>query len=100
VGFALLAPLALYRGPLNVWGLGYGMGGVMLSAGLPGGAVMGVLMSLGVIQGVCDPTNTHNVWLANEVKTDVHVLMRKTLPYAWGIAVVGLIVAAQRYLRG
>ena len=100
VGFALLAPLALYRGPLNVWGLGYGMGGVMLSAGLPGGAVMGVLMSLGVIQGVCDPTNTHNVWLANEVKTDVHVLLRKTLPYAWGIAVVGLIIAAQRYLGG
>ena len=100
VGFALLAPLALYRGPLNVWGLGYGMGGVMLSAGLPGGAVMGVLMSLGVIQGVCDPTNTHNVWLANEVKTDVNVLLIKTLPYAWGIAVVGLIIATQRYLGG
>ncbi len=98
VGFALLAPLALYRGPLNVWGLGYGMGGVMLSAGLPGGAVMGVLMSLGVIQGVCDPTNTHNVWLANEVKTDVNVLLIKTLPYAWGVAVVGLSVAAGRYL--
>ncbi|MEO0309684.1 MAG: hypothetical protein Q6J18_05530, partial [Gloeomargarita sp. DG02_3_bins_56] len=86
------------RGPLNVWGLGYGMGGVMLSAGLPGGAVMGVLMSLGVIQGVCDPTNTHNVWLANEVKTDVNVLLIKTLPYAWGVAVVGLSVAAGRYL--
>ena len=100
VGFALLAPLALYRGPLNVWGLGYGMGGVMLSAGLPGGAVMGVLMSLGVIQGVCDPTNTHNVWLANEVKTDVNVLLVKTLPYAWGIAVVGLIIATQWYLGG
>ncbi|MCS7031390.1 MAG: hypothetical protein NZL92_07655 [Gloeomargarita sp. SKYG116] len=99
VGFALLAPLALYRGPLNIWGLGYGMGGVLLSAGLPAGAVMGVLMSLGVIQGVCDPTNTHNVWLANAVGADVNLLLRKTFPYAWGIAVVGLILAASRYFH-
>ncbi|MEN9229182.1 MAG: hypothetical protein Q6L50_02635 [Gloeomargarita sp. GMQP_bins_120] len=98
VGFALLAPLALYRGPLNIWGLGYGIGGALVSAGLPAGAVMGVLMSLGVIQGVCDPTNTHNVWLAQAVGTDVHLLLRKTFPYAWGIALVGLILAAGRYL--
>ncbi|MBF2097311.1 MAG: citrate transporter [Gloeomargaritaceae cyanobacterium C42_A2020_066] len=96
--FALLGPLALYRGPLNVWGLGYGIGGVMLAAGLPAGAVMGVLMSLGVIQGVSDPTNTHNVWLANEVRVDVNALLWRTLPYAWGIACVGLVLAAGRFL--
>ena len=31
VTFGLLGPLALYRGPLNVWGLGYGIGGVLLA---------------------------------------------------------------------
>ncbi|MFZ5952230.1 MAG: citrate transporter, partial [Candidatus Rifleibacteriota bacterium] len=29
--FTLLAPLALYRGPLNVWGLGYGVTSVLIS---------------------------------------------------------------------
>ena len=31
--FSILAPLALYRGPLNVWGLGLGIGAIMLSTG-------------------------------------------------------------------
>jgi hypothetical protein len=97
VTFGLLGPLALYRGPLNVWGLGYGVGGVLLATGVPAGAVMGVLMSLGVIQGVSDPTNTANVWVANEVRLDVTSIMWRTLPYAWLAAVLGLVVAGARW---
>ena len=97
VVFTLLSPLALYRGPLNIWGLGYGIGGVLLATGLPPGAVMGVLMSLGMIQGISDPTNTANVWLANEVRLDVTTLMWRTLPYAWLMAVCGLVIAGLRF---
>jgi hypothetical protein len=82
-----------------VWGLGYGIAGILLSSGLlPAPAIMGVLMSSGVIQGICDPTNTHNVWLANELKTDVQTLMWRTLPYAWFAAFVGLLIAGLKYL--
>ncbi len=91
--FSLLGPLALYRGPLNIWGLGYGVGGILLATGVPPGAVMGILMSLGIIQGVSDPTNTQNVWVANEVRIDVNTIMWRTLPYAWAVAIGGLIVA-------
>ncbi len=97
VTFGLLGPLALYRGPLNVWGLGYGIGGVLLATGVPAGAVMGVLMSLGVIQGVSDPTNTANVWVANEVRLDVTSIMWRTLPYAWAAAILGLVAAGVRW---
>lgn len=97
--FTLLGPLALYRGPFNLWGLGYGIGGVFLASGLlPPAAIMGVLMSLGVIQGVSDPTNTQNVWLANELAIDVNYLMWKTLPYAWIVAFFGLLVSSFLYL--
>ena len=41
--FTLAAPLALYRGPLNVWGMGYGLAAVFLASGLNPGAVMGLL---------------------------------------------------------
>jgi hypothetical protein len=92
--FTALGPLALYRGPLNVWGLGYGVGGVLLATGVPAGAVMGLLMSLGMIQGISDPTNTANVWVANEVRLDVTTLMWRTLPYSWLMAAAGLVVAA------
>ncbi|WP_343246304.1 C4-dicarboxylate ABC transporter [Diplocloster hominis] len=96
--FAILAPLALYRGPLNVWGLGLGIGAVMMATGkLSGMALMAALMSTGQLQGICDPTNTHNVWTAAATGTDVNDILRKTLPYVWVAAIVGLIVAGVMY---
>jgi len=95
--FTLLGPLALYRGPLNIWGLGYGVGGVLLATGVPPGAIMGILMSLGIIQGVSDPTNTQNVWIANELRVGVNEILWQTLPYAWGVALLGILAAAFRF---
>ncbi len=93
--FTLLAPLSLYRGPLNVWGMGYGMAAIMLASGaLPAAAIMGMLISVGQIQGICDPTNTQNVWIANELHLDVQEILWRTLPYVWIVAALGL--AAQR----
>lgn len=100
IGFGLLAPLALYRGPMNIWGLGYGVAGILLSTGqLNPPSIMGVLMSLSIVQGISDPTNTQNVWLANELRVDVNLLMWRTLPYAWLTALFGLLVAGLRFLN-
>ncbi|MGE5313826.1 MAG: citrate transporter [Acidobacteriota bacterium] len=91
--FTIAAPLALYRGPLNVWGLGYGLAAVMMATGkISGAAIMAMLLSVGQVQGVCDPTNTQNVWLANELKLDVQAILWRTLPYMWGLAFIGLLV--------
>ncbi|MCF7832931.1 MAG: citrate transporter [Candidatus Marinimicrobia bacterium] len=92
--FTLASPLALYRGPLNLWGMGYGIAAVFLAAGMPGAAIMGLLMSVGMVQGVSDPTNTHNVWLANEMQVDVQKVMWNTLPYTIAVAFIGLIIAS------
>lgn len=98
LAFTILAPLALYRGPLNVWGMGYGLAGILLASGMNPGAIMGLLLAVGQIQGVSDPTNTHNVWLANEMKVDVQKILWNTLPYTWSLAVIGLIVAGLKYM--
>lgn len=99
VGFSLLAPLALYRGPLNIWGMGSGLVAIMLATNsLPAAAIMGALLSVGMIQGVCDPTNTHNAWLAGYLGVDVMTFTRRTLPYMWALAVFGLIVAGFMFL--
>lgn len=92
--FTAMAPLALYRGPLNIWGMGYGLAAVLLASGMNPGAVMGLLLAVGQVQGVSDPTNTHNVWLANEMRVDVQKILWNTLPYTWLLALIGLSISA------
>lgn len=95
LGFGIAAPLALYRGPLNIWGLGLGIAVVMKSTGrLSGELLMGMFMAVGAVQGVCDPTNTHNVWIANFLGEDVLAITRFLLPYIWAMVFVGLLIAA------
>ena len=96
--FTLAAPLALYRGPLNVWGMGYGLAAVFLASGLNPGAVMGLLIAVGQIQGISDPTNTHNVWLANEMRVDVQKVLWNTIIYTWILAIVGLIISSIMFM--
>lgn len=98
VFFSIFAPLALYRGPLNIWGLGSGLIGMMLISGrLPAAAIMAAMLSVGQIQGVCDPTNTFNVWVANYLGINVQDILKRTLPYIWALAVIGLIIAGVKY---
>lgn len=98
VFFTLLAPLALYRGPFNLWGMGFGLAKIIADAHvLPPQAIMGALMSVGMIQGVCDPTNTHNVWIANNLNVSVQDILKKTLPYMWALAFFGLLLAGIRF---
>ena len=96
--FTVAAPLALYRGPLNVWGMGYGLAAVFLASGLNPGAVMGLLLAVGQIQGISDPTNTHNVWLANEMRVDVQKVLWNTITYTWIMAIVGLIISSIMFM--
>lgn len=92
--FTLAAPLALYRGPLSLWGMGSGLVAlIQKSTSLASSAIMGMLMSVGQIQGICDPTNTHNIWIATYLGTDTQTLLRKTAPYAWMATIAGLCLA-------
>jgi len=95
--FGLLTPLALYRGPLNVWGMGYGLAAVFLASGMNPASIMGLLLSVGQVQGISDPTNTHNVWLANEMQQNVQKVLWNTIPYSWIIAFIGLVASAWMY---
>lgn len=98
--FTVAAPLALYRGPLSLWGMGSGLVAlIQKSTTLTSSAIMGMLMSVGQIQGICDPTNTHNIWIATYLGTDTQTLLKKTAPYAWIATVAGLSLAvAMKYV--
>ena len=93
--FGLLAPLSLYRGPLNIWGMGSGLLKLLQASSLLSSfQIMTAFMSTGQIQGVCDPTNTHNVWIANQLQVETRTILKRCLPYIWVLALAGLILGA------
>lgn len=94
VVFTLLAPLALYRGPLNFIGLGAGFAGLVQASGLlPTPAILAIFLGVGQVQGVCDPTNTSNVWIAQFTHLSTEELLKKTLPFVWAFVLVALTYA-------
>ncbi len=98
--FGLLSPLSLYRGPLNPYGIGIGVYSLISVLGLmPPLALLAALMSVVQVQTACDPTNTHNVWIANYVGMRVEELTRQTLLFKVAVCLGGLIIGAWLYLK-
>ncbi|WP_010612727.1 transporter permease [Halococcus hamelinensis] len=93
VMFAVLAPLALYRGPLNLWGLGSGIIGVLAAIGFRPELITTTAVSALRVQAPGDPTNTHNAWAAEELGVNVNDITKDILPYIWVIAAGGVIVS-------
>ncbi|MFB7498862.1 TRAP transporter large permease subunit [Streptomyces sp. NPDC056161] len=97
--FTILVPLCLYRGPLNVYGLGAGIAGVLVATGIyPAVAVLGMATSYNQVFGVADPTSTQTVWSAQYAGVSPQQVMVRTLPYVWAVAFGGLCVTAATYL--
>ncbi len=93
--FGLLSPLALYRGPLNPFGVGIAVYTVLAGLGvLPAVTLVAAVMAVVQVQNVCDPTNTQNVWVANFTGVRVDEITKLTLPYQVAVATVAVIVVA------
>ena len=98
--FGILSPLALYRGPFNLFGLGAGFFALLAGAGvIPAIAVLAAAMAIVQLQNVCDPTNTHNVWVANYTGVRVEELTKSTILTMIVICFVGLIIGAVLFLK-
>ncbi|WP_247002274.1 hypothetical protein [Halosolutus gelatinilyticus] len=96
--FIVLAPLALYRGPLNLWGLGSGIIGVLAAIGINPALITTTAVSALRVQAPADPTNTHNAWAADEMDVNVNSITKSVLPFAWVTAAAGIIASV--YLFG
>ena len=97
--FIVLAPLCLYRGPLNLWGLGAGIAALMVSLdALPLNAVMGGFCAVSVMQLLCCPTNTHNVWVTSYTGEEVTSVTRRLLPWIWPVVALGVAATVVLYM--
>lgn len=90
--FGLLSPLALYRGPLNPFGVGIAVFVVLLASNtVPPVVLVAAIMAVVQVQNVCDPTNTANVWVANFTGTPIDEITKRTLPYQVAVATAGAL---------
>jgi hypothetical protein len=91
--FGILSPLALYRGPLNPFGIGIAVFTILLSGqALPPVILVAAIMAVVQVQNVCDPTNTANVWIANFTGVQIVDITKRTLPYQIAVAIAACIV--------
>jgi TRAP-type transport system large permease protein len=97
--FSVLVPLCLFRGPMNIYGLGAGIAGALTAVGTyPVMAVLGLMASYNQVLGVSDPTSTQTVWTAQYSGVGPQQVMIRTLPYVWVVAVGGIATSALLYL--
>jgi hypothetical protein len=91
--FGVASPLALYRGPLNPFGVGIAIFTAMLAAHvLPPVVLVAAIMAVVQVQNVCDPTNTANVWIANFTGVPIDVITKRTLVYQTAVAIAATLV--------
>ena len=60
---------------------------------LPATAVMCGFIACERMQVICDPTNSHNVWLANYVGTDTMTVLKKVFPFVWVLCAIAVVVS-------
>ncbi len=93
--FGLASPLALYRGPLNPFGVGIAVFTVLLAShAIPPVVLVAAIMAVVQVQNVCDPTNTANVWVANFTGVAIDTITKRTLPFQVAVATAATIVVA------
>ena len=82
VAFGLLSPLALYRGPLNPFGVGIARlrSSRRTRTFSRRSMLVAAIMAVVQVQNVCDPTNTQNVWVANFTGVRIDEITKITLP--------------------
>ncbi len=91
--FGVASPLALYRGPLNPFGVGIAVFTVLLAShALPAPVLVAAIMAVVQVQNVCDPTNTANVWVANFTGVGIETITKRTLPFQTAVAVAATIL--------
>lgn len=83
--FGLLAPLALFRGPLMVWGAGSATAAVLAATGFfnPYFAfAMIIIPSVSMAVSTCI-TQSWNLWVVQETKLPVKTFLQTGVPFGW-----------------
>lgn len=89
------APLALFRGPLMVWGVGAATATVLtgifdfpVAVALPLIYVPTISMAIS-----CCPTQSWNMWTAGYMKLEIGTFIKTGVPFGWVVVFINIIIA-------
>lgn len=94
------APLALYRGPLQIFGLGAGLLACIMNVGVFSNVFLGALFyaTSRWTFSAC-PTATQVVWAANFVGLDPATCTKKVQIPNWIVSIITIIIVAVMYIN-
>ncbi|GAY72213.1 hypothetical protein NBRC111893_359 [Lentilactobacillus kosonis] len=93
VALGILAPLALFRGPLHVWGAGAATAAVLSGTGLFNDAFLLPLLYVPSILAVStDITQSWNVWGLDYMKIESKEFLKLGVPIMWVVSIVNEVL--------
>ncbi|QBO35134.1 gluconate:proton symporter [Periweissella cryptocerci] len=93
ITIGVLAPLALFRGPLHVWGAGAATAAVLAATGMFSPYFLLPLLYIPSIMAVSgDITQSWNVWALEYTKVQAKEFYKYTIPVMWTVSIVNELV--------
>jgi len=90
----IAAPLALFRGPLHVWGAGAATAAVLVGTHMFPDALLLPLMYVPTLFAVStDVTQSWNLWGMEYMKVDSRDLLKQGVPVMWIVSIINVILA-------
>ncbi|WEV71667.1 gluconate:proton symporter [Lactobacillus sp. ESL0785] len=93
IALGVLAPLALFRGPLHVWGAGAATAAVLVGTGLFNDAFLLPLLYVPTLMAVSvDITQSWNVWGLDYMKVDSKGFLKYGVPVMWIVSIINEVL--------
>jgi H+/gluconate symporter-like permease len=95
IAVCVLAPLALFRGPLMIWGSGIALVSIFQAMGVFSEMFLFALFLIppvAIVAGAC-PTQSWTMWGLSYAKLEPKQYIKTNLPWAWVILIIVEIVA-------
>lgn len=95
IAIALLAPLALFRGPLNVWGAGSATAAILAATHIFPAMFLFPLLYIPAISmaiSTC-PTQSWNLWSINYSKISIKTFLKTGFAWCWITVIINEIIA-------
>lgn len=92
--FCILAPLALFRGPLMIWGSGIALASILQAMGIFTEAYLFMLFlvpPVSIVASAC-PTQSWTMWALSYAKLEPRTYIKTNLPWSW-IAFIAIQIA-------
>lgn len=99
LAFCLLAPLALFRGPLMIWGSGIALASILQAMGIftePYLFMLFLVPPVAIVASSC-PTQSWTMWALSYAKLEPKAYIKTNLPWSWAAFVAIEIVGYLAY---